>query len=85
MQMKNNHEIIEKIKSILAEQLNRSVTSLHELESFLDNGLDEFDVIELGMSVEDYFDISLESDLAAGMTIVGLAEMVAYNKNKSKK
>lgn len=83
--MKNNHEIIEKIKSLLAEQLNRSVTSFHELESFLDNGLDEFDVIELAMSVEDHFDISLEDELAAGMTIEGLAEVIAYEKNKSKK
>jgi acyl carrier protein len=83
--MKNNQDIAEKIKQFLAEQLDRGVTTFHEAETFLDNGCDEFDVIELIMSIEDHFDISLEEEVTAGMTLLGLAEMISYEKNKSKK
>lgn len=83
--MKNNQDIIDTIKNVLAEQLDRSVTSFHEAETFLENGCDEFDVIELIMSIEDKFDIALEDEIGAGMTIAGVAEMVSYATQKNKK
>ncbi len=83
--MANNHDVIEKIKVFLAEQLDRGITSFHEAETFLENGCDEFDVIELAMSVEDHFGISFEENITVGMTLANLAELIAYEKNKTKK
>lgn len=83
--MINNQDTIDKIKAFLAEQLDRGVTSFHEGETFLENGCDEFDVIELAMSVEDHFGISFAEDITAGMTLATLAELIAYEKNKTKK
>ena len=81
----NNLDITDKIKGFLAEQLDRAITSFHEGETLMDNGCDEFDVIELVMSLEDHFDISVQEEITAGMTIASLAELIVYEKNKSKK
>jgi acyl carrier protein len=83
--MINNQDIIDKIKVFLAEQLDRGTTSFHEAETFLENGCDEFDFIELMMSVEDNFGITIEEDITAGMTLASLAELIAHEKNKTKK
>lgn len=83
--MKNNQDVVDKVKSFLAEQLDRAANTFYEADSLLENGCDEFDVIELIMSLEDHFDISLEEEITGGMTIAGLAELVAYEANKSKK
>lgn len=83
--MNNNSDVTDKIKGFLAEQLDRAVTSFHEEETLLENGCDEFDVIELVMSVEDHFDISIEEEITAGMTLASLVELIAYEKNKPKK
>ena len=78
----NNQEITDKIKGFLSEQLDRVITSFHEGETLMDNGCDEFDVIELVMSLEDHFDISVQEEITAGMTITSLAELILYEKNK---
>jgi acyl carrier protein len=82
--MTNNSDILDKVKWFLATQLDRAITTFHEGESFMENGCDEFDVIELIMSVEDHFGISIEEDITASMTITTLAELIAYEKNKKK-
>ena len=64
--------ILEKIQEILAEQFEVSAESVSEDTNLVDDlGADSLDVVELIMSVEDEFGISVPDEDAAGLTTVG--------------
>lgn len=70
--------ILEKIQEILAEQFEVSADSINAETNLVDDlGADSLDVVELIMSVEDEFGISVPDEDAAGLTTVGkIAEYI---------
>ena len=64
--------ILEKIQEILAEQFEIAADSISEDTNLVDDlGADSLDVVELIMSVEDEFGISVSDDDAVNLTTVG--------------
>lgn len=64
--------ILEKIQQFLAEQFEVSADSINADTNLVDDlGADSLDVVELIMSVEDEFGISVPDEDAAGLTTVG--------------
>lgn len=73
--------ILEKIQNILAEQLEVPADSITaETNIVEDLGADSLDVVELIMSVEDEFGISVSDEDAAELTTVG--KLVEYIEAK---
>ena len=69
--------ILEKIQNILAEQFEVSADSITaETNIVEDLSADSLDVVELIMSVEDEFGISVSDEDAAELTTVG--KLVEY-------
>lgn len=63
---------LEKLQEILAEQFEVSADSINADTNLIDDlGADSLDVVELIMSVEDEFGISVSDEDAAGLTTVG--------------
>ena len=63
---------LEKLQEILAEQFEVSADSINADTNLVDDlGADSLDVVELIMSVEDEFGISVSDEDAAGLTTVG--------------
>ena len=63
--------IFEKIASILAEQFGIEQDEITMDTSFEDLGADSLDVVELIMSLEDSFGITISDDDAAKLSTVG--------------
>ena len=64
--------ILDSIKSILAQQFEVSADSISSETSLVDDlGADSLDVVELLMSVEDEFGLSISDDDAVELTTVG--------------
>lgn len=74
--------ILEKIQNILAEQLEVPADSITAETNIVDDlGADSLDVVELIMSLEDEFGLSISDEDAAELTTVGkLVEYVEANK-----
>lgn len=74
--------ILEKIQNILAEQLEVPADSITAETNIVDDlGADSLDVVELIMSVEDEFGISVSDEDAAELTTVGkLVEYIEANQ-----
>lgn len=70
--------ILEKIQNILAQQFEVSADSISADTNIVDDlGADSLDVVELIMSVEDEFGISIPDEDAAELVTVGkLAEYI---------
>lgn len=70
--------VLEKIKSILSQQFEVSVDSISADTNIVDDlGADSLDVVELIMSAEDEFGLSIPDEDAAELVTVGkLAEYV---------
>lgn len=63
---------VEKIKQIIAEQLNKSVEELtDEKEIVKDLGADSLDVVELLMNIEEEFDMTVPEDVAVNIKTIG--------------
>lgn len=65
--------IFEKVQSLLAESLNISDASTIKMESNIvqDLGADSLDMVELLMSLEDQFGISVPDEVANELVTVG--------------
>ena len=67
----------EKIKSLLAERFDVSEDSINlETKIIEDLKADSLDVVDMLMTIEDEYDISIPDDIAQGMKTVG--DVVAY-------
>ena len=73
----------EKIKSLLAERFDVSEDSINlETKIIEDLKADSLDVVDMLMTIEDEYDISIPDDIAQDMKTVG--EVVAYLDEKVK-
>jgi acyl carrier protein len=73
--------MIERIKSILAEQLGMDADEIADNATMAELAVDSLDKIELAMYIEDEFGLSFSDNEAAGlitddMTVADLAEAV---------
>lgn len=53
-------DISSKISQIIAQVLHKEVSELEQESLFADQGIDEFDIIELVMKLEDHFNIIMD-------------------------
>lgn len=64
--------IADKVKEIIAKQLNKSVDELtNEKEIVKDLGADSLDVVEMVMNIEEECDVSIPDDVLANIKTVG--------------
>jgi len=81
MNLKEKKEMLERIKEIIAEQLNVEESTITLSSSFKDDlGADSLDLFELVMALEEEYNIEIPSeDLACINTV---EEVVNYLKEK---
>ena len=73
--------MLEKMKEIIAEQLNCEESSITETTSFKDDlGADSLDLFELVMALEEKYEVEIPSEELAELTTVGA--VMEYLKNK---
>ena len=73
--------ILEKVRSIVAEQLSVDAGEVKPESNFQnDLGADSLDTVELVMALEEAFDIEIPDEAAEGITTVG--EAVKYIEDK---
>ncbi len=73
--------MLEKVKEIIAKQLNLDVDEITESTSFKDDlGADSLDLFELVMAFEEEYDIEIPSEDLEKITTVGA--VVEYLKDK---
>jgi acyl carrier protein len=78
---KGDISMSEKIKSIIANQLNIDESSIKEDSTFKDDlGADSLDLFELVMAFEDEYGVSIPSEDLEKITTVGA--VVAYLQDK---
>ena len=66
--------MLEKIKEMVAEQLNVEAADITAETSFKDDlGADSLDVFQIMMGVEELFDIEISSETVDGLITVGEA------------
>lgn len=64
--------MLEKVKEIIAKQLNLDVDEINESTSFKDDlGADSLDLFELVMAFEEEYDIEIPSENLEGIETVG--------------
>ena len=73
--------LLEKIQSVLAQQFEVAADSITEETNIVDDlGADSLDVVELIMSVEDEFGLSISDEEAVELTTVG--KLIEYIEAK---
>ena len=73
--------MFEKMKEMIAEQLNCEESSITETTSFKDDlGADSLDLFELVMALEEKYEVEIPSEELAELTTVGA--VMEYLKNK---
>jgi acyl carrier protein len=73
----SNPEILEKVRSIVAEQLSVEIAEVKAESNFQsDLGADSLDTVELVMALEEAFDIEIPDEDAEGIVTVG--DAVSY-------
>jgi acyl carrier protein len=76
---------VDKVKSIIAEQLGVKQEEVTESAKFIDDlGADSLDTVELVMALEEEFGIEIPDEDAEKMTTVGDAIKYIDEKAKSK-
>lgn len=71
--------MFEKIREMLAEQLEFDVSGITEESSFMrDLGADSLDMADFAMELEDEYDIEIPDEVFAGFATVG--DVVEYLK-----
>ncbi len=74
---------IDKIKKLLAEQLNISEDTISETSKIVDDlGADSLDVVELLMTLEDEFGVSVSDEDAVKIKTVGDIAKIIENSKK---
>lgn len=74
-------EILDKVKTIIVQQLGTSEGEVAEEASFVDDlGADSLDIVELIMALEEEFDLQISDKDAEQITTVG--EAVDYIKRQ---
>ncbi len=64
--------IFEKVKKLIAEQLDVDENDITEASSITDDlGADSLDVVDLVMSIEDEFDVEIPEDQVENIKTVG--------------
>lgn len=67
-------DIVEQVKNIVAEQLDRDVETVTEESSFVDDlGADSLDAVELIMRLEEEFEVEIPDEDAEKITTVKAA------------
>ena len=73
--------MLEKIKEMVAEQLNVDAAEITEVSSFKDDlGADSLDLFELVMALEEEYEIEIPSEELENLTTVG--SVADYLKSK---
>ena len=73
--------MLEKMKEIIAEQLNVDAESVTEASSFKDDlGADSLDLFELVMALEEEYDVEIPAEDLEDLTTVGA--VMEYLKGK---
>ena len=73
--------MLEKIKEMIAEQLNVDAAEITEATSFKDDlGADSLDLFELVMALEDEYSVEIPAEDLEQLTKVG--DVMNYLKNK---
>jgi acyl carrier protein len=73
--------MLDKVKSIIAEQLNVEESIITETSSFKEDlGADSLDLFELVMALEEEFDVEIPSEDLSNITTV--EEVINYLKEK---
>ena len=68
----DREEILDKVKAVVADQLNVEEDEVVEDASFIDDlGADSLGIVELVMALEEEFDISIPDEDAEGIKTVG--------------
>ena len=67
-----DEELYDKIKDVVAEQLNVEADEIHEDSAFVDDlGADSLDLVELVMALEDNFDMKIPDEDVEAIKTVG--------------
>ena len=70
--MATEQEIFDKVKKVVAEQLNVNESTVTKEASFIDDlGADSLDTVELVMALEECFDTEIPDEDAEKLTTVG--------------
>lgn len=73
--------MLEKMKEIIADQLNCETDTITEATSFKEDlGADSLDLFELVMALEDEYGVEIPSEELEGLTTVG--KVMNYLKEK---
>ena len=73
--------MLERMKEIIAEQLNTDAAAITEESSFKDDlGADSLDLFEIAMAFEEAYGIEIPSEDLEGLTTVG--SVMNYLKEK---
>lgn len=77
----SSEEILERIKSIIVEQLGVAETAVTMEASFIDDlGADSLDIVELVMALEEEFDIEIaDSDAEKIVTVGDVVDYIREN------